>query len=148
MHDKFTSSDPQPDPSTPSWVPFLVYISYIYMKDLLLLPRQKQDKRENQPTLPRISESLSLLSVFQYQPFWKFKRNNCTYPLMIQTFFRFGDLSSNPGPALQIHTPAKKHIPSLFVLPYRMSKSTLVLSFVSVHSLKKWIMKESNIQIF
>ncbi len=65
MHDKFTSSDPQPDPSTPSWVPFLVYISYlIYIGGPTTAKgRQKQDKRENQPTLPRISESLSLLSV-------------------------------------------------------------------------------------
>jgi hypothetical protein len=56
---------------------------------------------------------------------------------MTQTFFRAGDLSSNPDPTLQIDTPAKKkHIPSLFVLPYRVSKSTLVPSFVSVHSLK------------
>jgi hypothetical protein len=141
MHDKFTSSDPQPDPSTPSWVPFLVYISYIYIyigRDIWGPTTAKAETRQKgKPTNPTSNLWISFSLVCSSpNPFESLK----TTIVLILSWPKLSlGLEICPlilvPPCKLIHLQ-KKHIPSLFVLWYRISKSTLVPSFVSVHSLK------------
>ncbi len=105
-------------PARPNKYSFLgpipgVYILYIHYigRDIRGPTTAKAGTRQKgKPTNPTSNLWISFSLVCSSpNPFESLKKNYCTYPLMTQTLFRFGDLSSNLCPTLQIDTPAKKN---------------------------------------
>jgi hypothetical protein len=96
-------------PGSHSWC---IYLIYIYIgRDIRGPTTAKAGTRQKgKPTNPTSNLWISFSLVCSSpNPFESLKKNYCTYPLMTQTLFRFGDLSSNLCPTLQIDTPAKKN---------------------------------------